>query len=604
MGRLLTRPIVCGILLAGTLLPGGGAFCAEMRRVTTGSIVGTVQDAAGLAQMGATVLLLNRYDRPVMRALTNERGQFGFDSLAPDFYAVKVLLTSFIPALKSNIQVQAGRSSILSIQLNNLLSSIELRYAAPGHQQLMSEEWKWVLRSSVSTRPVLRFLPGYDGQAGDPTARRSESSVFSDTHGLVRLSAGDSAGTASYANQQDLGTAFAMATSLYGNNHVGVSGNVGFNPSNGVPTAGFRTSFRRGNPNDLTPEVNLTVRQLFLPGRVGAGLLQNSGAPALRSMSISVAEKKQIMDDLLLEYGFALDSVTFVERLNYVSPYARLSYDMGDLGSVELGFNSGAPPVDLMTRRHDGASPELQQQINALGMFPRVSLRDGHTQIQRAENYEIGYRRRVKSTTFSGAGYREAISNGALTMAGADGFLPGSNLLPDLNSTSSIFNVGGFRRTGFIASVTQEFNDYLSATLSAGQGGVLRTESRGLLTNDPGELRSVIRRSQQPFVAIRFQGTIPGMGTRFSTSYQWTDYRSLTPGHWFLTQRIYPEAGLNLSLRQPVPLMRGVPGRMEINAEARNMLAQGYLPLDTPLGRRLLLIHTPRALRGGISFIF
>ena len=56
--------------------------------------------------------------------------------------------------------------------------------------------------------------------------------------------------------------------------------------------------------------------------------------------------------------------------------------------------------------------------------------------------------------------------------------------------------------------------------------------------------------------------------------------------------------------RQPMPLMRGVPGRMEISAEARNMLAQGYLPLDTPVGRRLLLIHTPRALRGGISFIF
>jgi hypothetical protein len=445
---------------------------------------------------------------------------------------------------------------------------------------------------------VLRFLPGYDN--GPKT--KSESSVFSDTHGLVKLSAGESAGAAAYANQQDLGTAFAMATSLYGNTHVGVSGNLGFNPNTGAPTAGFRTSFRRGPANDMAPEVNLTVRQLFLPGRVGVGLLQNSGAPALRSLSLSVAEKKQLAGNILLEYGAALDSITFIDRLNYMSPYLRLSYDLGELGSLEFGYNSGAPPVDLMAGRQgqESARSELQQEINALGMFPRVSLRDGHAHVQRAQNFEIGYRRVIGDVTVSAAIYREGISNGALTVAGADGYLPGANLLPDLNSTSSIFNVGRFRRTGYIASVTQQFNEYLSATLSAGEGGVLRTESRELLTNDPQELRAAIRRSQQHFVALRVQGTIPRAGTRFGTSYQWTDYRSLTPGHWFLTQRIYPEAGLNLSVRQPVPLMRG----MEISAEARNMLAQGYLPLDTPLGRRMLLIHTPRALRGGISFIF
>jgi hypothetical protein len=37
--------------------------------------------------------------------------------------------------------------------------------------------------------------------------------------------------------------------------------------------------------------------------------------------------------------------------------------------------------------------------------------------------------------------------------------------------------------------------------------------------------------------------------------------------------------------------------------ELRNMMAQGYLPL-TMDGRHVLLMQNPRALRGGLSFIF
>jgi hypothetical protein len=41
-----------------------------------------------------------------------------------------------------------------------------------------------------------------------------------------------------------------------------------------------------------------------------------------------------------------------------------------------------------------------------------------------------------------------------------------------------------------------------------------------------------------------------------------------------------------------------------MTAEARNLMAQGYLPITTPDGRRLWLVQFPRSLRGGLSFIF
>jgi hypothetical protein len=65
-----------------------------------------------------------------------------------------------------------------------------------------------------------------------------------------------------------------------------------------------------------------------------------------------------------------------------------------------------------------------------------------------------------------------------------------------------------------------------------------------------------------------------------------------------------PEPGLNVMIRQPIPSIPGVPGHIEASAELRNLMAQGYLPLSTPGGQQLLLVNTPRSLRGGLAFVF
>jgi hypothetical protein len=98
--------------------------------------------------------------------------------------------------------------------------------------------------------------------------------------------------------------------------------------------------------------------------------------------------------------------------------------------------------------------------------------------------------------------------------------------------------------------------------------------------------------------------TAPVTGTRISASYGWADYRSLMPAHLFLTQRFGSEPGLNIFIRQPFPSIGGVPGRFEATAEFRNMLEQGYLPITTTDGRVMVLTNAPRAVRGGLSFIF
>src|SRR5512134_4020541 len=195
-----TFGIVAGVVAAWLSVTTAAAAPQDK---LAGSIGGSVTSTIGIPQMGATVLLYNHAERLLQRVLTDETGSFLFDALAPDVYSIRVSLTSFVPALKRNILVQPGMRSLLNVSLSGVLSSIELIYSSTGNRAVMSDDWKWVLRASSSTRPVLRIAPRID--ISDPTERSRSQSVFGETRGMVKVSAGDSSTVSAYGNEPDLG---------------------------------------------------------------------------------------------------------------------------------------------------------------------------------------------------------------------------------------------------------------------------------------------------------------------------------------------------------------------------------------------------------------
>jgi hypothetical protein len=594
--------------IAALLLSAPAGFCAEPTQLA-GSIAGFVRDSTGIPQMGATVLLFNRSDRLIFKTITNERGIFGFSLLNPDLYSVRITLASFVPAMKQKIAVQPGMQSLLYVDLASVLSSIELVYVAPGQGALMSDDWKWTLKTSTATRPVLRLLP--DQSASDPNKRDSAvGSVFTDTRGVLSVSAGDAGSLGGASPQSDLGTAFAVATSVMGRSQLQVSGNVGYGSRAGSPTAGFRTSYSR---DDGGPEIAVTVQQVFLPARASLAEMtgQTDGAPALRTMAISMQDKIAISDDLRLDYGISLNSVSFLDHLNYMSKFARLSYDLDNAGTVQLAYSSGAPPSQLLVEEGRGNETyvrgdqtALAEDLAALSVLPRLSLLNGRGAVERSQDFEIGYEKKLRSTIFSMTGYRETVTNASMTIAApaGDAFALG-DVLPDISSKSSILNIGSFQRTGFAASMTKSLGDRIQLGASAGRGGALELGDHGLALETAQELRSNIRTTQRFWASARASATLPVVGTQISGSYEWTDYSTIMPSHFYLTQSAYPEPGLNIRVRQPIPSFGGMPGRLEATAELRNGLGQGYLPISDGI-QRVLLIQQPRALRGGLSFIF
>lgn len=599
MFRTKTHRTVASLVVGLSCLAAPSLASAATPVVLSGAITGVVSDNLGIPQMGATVLLFNKQDRVLSTIHTNANGEFKFAGLFPEFYSIKVSLATFLPAFKQNIQVQPGMRSVLHVSLSTLLSTIQLTYpTALESGSIMSDDWKWVLRSASATRPVLRLVePAPDGRSR--TGERA--AVFSDTRGMLKVSAGEGSIATGIANEADVGTAFALATSLYGNNLLQVSGNLGYGSQTGVPAAAFRTSFSR-NIAGTSPEVSVTMRQLYLPSRLSAAFAGNDSAlPMLRSMSTSFDDAAQLADNVTLRYGTTIDSITFLDRMNYISPYASLTWGTIDTGELQLTYTSGNARPELANSPED--SDLLQSDLDTLGLFPRVSLLGGRPKIQRGEEYEIAYSKRIGSRTYSVSGYHEIVRNAALSMVAPQGMFGEGDVLPDIFTGNSIFNIGDHQNSGFSAAVTQSIAEHISATLTYGSEGALSVAGRDLVTNSPDELRSMIRSGRKHAATARINVTAPRAGTRVIASYQWSDQAWAMSGNLYSTQPSRQLPGLNLHIRQPLPRISVLPWRMEATADLRNMLAQGYLPLMAG-GQRILLVETPRCFRGGLSFIF
>jgi len=535
------RPKLAVRLGAALLLSTLAAFPAT-EATLAGSIAGIVRNGTGVPQMGASVFLFNRSERLILRGITNEHGVFGFALLPPDVYSVRVSLASFVPAVKQKIAVQPGMQSLLYVNLASVLSSIELVYASPGDGALMSDDWKWVLKESASTRPVLRMLPGMDipdpsqTSTSDPDQRQSPvGSALADTRGVFNVSAGDAGSLGSSSAQSDMGTAFALSTSVFGHNQVQLSGDVGYSAHSGLPAAGFRTSYSH---DGSAPVVSATVQQVYLTGAT-------DGAPAFRTMSVSMHDSRMLTDSLRLDYGGSFDSVSYVDHLNSLSKFGRLTYDLGRGGKVKVAFSTGGPPTELLMSSEDAQSPSrgdseaLAQDLAALAVLPRLSLLDGHAAVQRSRDVEIGYEKKIHATTLNITGYSERVSNAAMIVVAPDGAFAAGDLLPDISSQNSILDAGTFHRLGFASSATRALGDRVQVGVSFGSSGALAAGNE--ISNTADALRDRLQTAQRFWASARASAKLPVTGTVITGSYEWMDYNdTIMPDHVYLTDSPTP----------------------------------------------------------------
>jgi hypothetical protein len=568
----------------------------------TGNLIGTVLDPSGVPQMGATVRLFDRFQRLLAQTITSPEGHFGFTRLNADSYSVRVSLSSFFPAYRERVMVKAGINSMLQVHLATLLSNIEVTYAVPSG--VMAEDWKWVLRSSPATRPITRYMPV--SITPDPPATEVASGIFSGMHAMLSLTGGDNSATVD-GEQADLGTTFALSTDVFGSNHVQLSGTFGQSPINGAAAVVFSATYSRpSNDSSVinTPEVTLTMRQVSVAGsqNLAAGGLIAGPLPVVRDVAITVYQTMDLGGTVHLEYGSSAETVASVGQISRVSPFVRATADLGGKGALVATYSNGGRPDALYAHQEKGADAWLTDSwLNDSAMLtrmPQLSYGNGALELQRTQNYELGYRKAVGSITYAVSAFHEAVMNGSVDVTGNLSALNNGDLLSDGLSNADVYNIGRYSRVGYIASADRRLGQNVDVTLAYGRiGGI--TPPDGAVAS--GQFLAF---GNHNLADVNVHARAPVTGTQFSANYGWVQDGAILPMHIFTTQNVLADPGLDIRVRQPLPSFFGMPGHLEVVADLHNLLAQGYQPVNAGQNGRLTLIQTPRAVRGGLSFVF
>jgi hypothetical protein len=120
--------------------------------------------------------------------------------------------------------------------------------------------------------------------------------------------------------------------------------------------------------------------------------------------------------------------------------------------------------------------------------------------------------------------------------------------------------------------------------------------------NSPNEvLRDELSTQFRHSAAAKFSAKIPRSGTSFTTSYKWTSGSTVSQQDAYGQSLYHIDPYLSVQVHQRLPNF--VPGHAELVADCGNLLAQGYVALNTSDGS-LVLIPTYRYFRGGLSFQF
>jgi hypothetical protein len=538
----------------------------------SGSISGYVRSATGVPQMGAMVEVLSSAAHN-LKVFTDENGFYSASGLLPGVYSVKAYSPLFLPALRERVGLRPGTSVLVNLKLSGLFDAIQLP-AMRGPAD--DDDWKWVLRSA-SNRPILRMLPD-----GSLTSAAESGSDKHDLKGTLSFVAGSASG--GFGSSSDMNTGFSVERSLFSSGTVALQGNVGYN--GGSPNTVLRASYTRALANGSKPEMAFTMRRLAAPGVNGYGT-------ALQAMALSASDEFSLGDILELRFGSELQTIQFLGRVTAFRPFGSADLHVSRDTVLEYRYATSEPD-GRREKGFDSAPADLSES------GPRVSMASFSSTVERAHHHELSLSHRMGDTNLQVAMYSDRVSDPALTGVG-EASVEGGDVLPDIYSETFTYRGKDLDARGMRVVLQRKVASDLTATLDYGYGGVLDLSRTDIALQDARRDTYVRNRHT---ASAKFSGTLPGMHTRWITSYRWISGQALTPVDMFNESAGQSDPYLNVFLRQPIPRTGFLPRHMDAVVDIRNLLAQGYVPVMGQDGRTVYLVQSARTVRGGVAFTF
>jgi hypothetical protein len=153
--RSVCRLLVAGAALAAVTLPAIPVHA----QILYGSIVGTVTDAQGGKVPGATVTITNKETNLTRDIATDGEGNYSFTNVLAGPYDVKVALTGFREALRTNVPVTIGQISRVDIglEVGTLSETVTVASAAELLQTDKADVSTELKSDAITQMPLNRF---------------------------------------------------------------------------------------------------------------------------------------------------------------------------------------------------------------------------------------------------------------------------------------------------------------------------------------------------------------------------------------------------------------------------------------------------------------
>jgi hypothetical protein len=559
---LFLGALVCALAFSASAAPDGG------------KISGVVVDAGGVPQMGATVIVTSEqlFSSLSFEILTNDRGKFALASLPAGSYSIKVTLAGFLPSIEQNVLVNDQHVTLLQIVLGSVFSSFDKLRRAPD-QQVSTDEWSWVLRSSSATRPVLRWqdsnvamtsqgIPVDFSQNQSPRAR-------------IELTSGSDHPGSISGLADSPGTLFGYDYETGGLGAVIIAGQ--YSSDGNFTSSGIVTQWLPSGQNG--PVTTLLIRETGL----------GDGGASFRGLRMSHDGSLAVGDRVNILYGADLIMAGFAGTTTSVRPRAQVAV------RITPKWRASLLVAEADWQDTSNAEGTLQGAMRQLDIFPTLLLHNGRSVLDGGLHEELAVEHDLsKKSTITAAIFNDQSSNTAIF---GKGQVSGPDYLPDFFSNVFAYDGGNMHSGGARVAYTRKFNDDINMTLVYAYAGALAPNG------DPSDavLRSQLSTQFRESAAARVSAKVPKTGTRIVTSYKWLSGPTVSQQDAYGESMYHIDPYLSVQIHQRLPTF--IPGHAEIVADCGNLLAQGYVTLNTSDGA-VVLVPTYRYFRGGLSFQF
>ncbi len=510
-----------------------------------GDIRGRVKDSAGVPLVGALVIAVgSMQNSPERMVFTDKSGAFQIPHLLPGNYSIRISMPRFLPAMKQDVQLNAGGSAILTVNLQNALEVVRRAVSRD------KEDIAWTLRSSRSTQPVLRLtetqLPGKPHDAPAP----EYSGYFQVYSKSVETSSGAKDG---------VGSQFSVTMPLAAKSQFTLNGQYSESPTE---PRGFGATYQFAPTDRHRSRIGVKVRQ----GALFADPLQ---ASLLREVQVEYGEDLQWSDHIVFNYGAAVGRADAASDRNYFRPKFGISWVPEARTTFTASATSQAPAM-------------VDDPIRGKEYFDRTLYVP--PSMERYSHVEVAVSRVVtENLEVSAAVFRDRTDTQALFVSTGD-----------KRQAVVILDTRNRPAQGFRVHMNRRFRNV--------ETGIGYTSSSGigikLASADHNDLRKQMVGKQFQVVSARFRADVDTTNTEITAIYRWTSGFSASRIDSYQQLFEYNDPTLSLTVAQNLPGLRMIPGTIQAILDARNLFEHSFGP------NLMQAAQYPRLVKGGINIKF